>query len=446
MHLAWDVMVGLGTLLFLLALWYWVCWLFRRDMPKSRWFLRVASVAGVRRGGHDGGRLGGQRGRPPAVDRLQPHEGRGRRHRQHRGLDHVRARRLLYIGLGVTTMLILRKMSRRFREPRRRRGGRARTARARRRRLRRRRPEEVTVAMSTAVAVVLFVAVTAYAVLRRRRLRRRVLGPRRRRRRPRRASPRGDRPLDRPGVGGQPRLADLHLRRAVDRLLRGLRLDHPDAVRAAHAGRVRHRAARGRASRSARPCSAPATGGTSAPPSPSSSVLVPYCMGAVAGAIASGRVPAGGDAGDPWTSWVNPTSILGGVLAVVVVAYLAAVYLVWDARRLADRDDGGVLPAPCRRRRRRRRRRRARRDLRAARRRPLPLRRAHHAGAADRDPLGALRRRVARPAGPTSRSRRPPPGHRRRRQHRHRLGRRPVALHPAARASRCPTRPRPRAP
>jgi cytochrome d ubiquinol oxidase subunit II len=68
-----------------------------------------------------------------------------------------------------------------------------------------------------------------------------------------------------------------------------------------------------------------------------SSVLVPYCMGAIAGAVASGRVPAGGVAGDPWTSWVNPTSILGGVLAVVVVAYLAAVYLVWDARRLADR-------------------------------------------------------------------------------------------------------------
>ena len=59
-------------------------------------------------------------------------------------------------------------------------------------------------------------------------------------------------------------------------------------------------------------------------------------MGAVAGAIASGRVPAGGEAGDPWTSWVNPTSIVGGVLAVTVGAYLAAVYLIWDARRLAD--------------------------------------------------------------------------------------------------------------
>jgi cytochrome d ubiquinol oxidase subunit II len=47
-------------------------------------------------------------------------------------------------------------------------------------------------------------------------------------------------------------------------------------------------------------------------------------------------VPAGGKSGDHWSSWVNPTSILGGVLAVVVCAYLAAVYLVWDARRVGD--------------------------------------------------------------------------------------------------------------
>jgi cytochrome bd ubiquinol oxidase subunit II len=67
-----------------------------------------------------------------------------------------------------------------------------------------------------------------------------------------------------------------------------------------------------------------------------SSVLVPYCMGAVAGAIASGEVPEGGDAGDPWSSWVNPTSIIGGLLAVAVAAYLASVYLISDARRLSD--------------------------------------------------------------------------------------------------------------
>ena len=68
----------------------------------------------------------------------------------------------------------------------------------------------------------------------------------------------------------------------------------------------------------------------------SSSVIVPFCMGAVVGAIASGRIPAGGVAGDPWSSWINPTSILGGVMAVVMAAYLASVYLVWDAGRLAD--------------------------------------------------------------------------------------------------------------
>jgi cytochrome bd ubiquinol oxidase subunit I len=46
-HLCWDVMVGLGTLLFLLAVWYAVSWIFRRRMPASRWFLRAAAAAGV---------------------------------------------------------------------------------------------------------------------------------------------------------------------------------------------------------------------------------------------------------------------------------------------------------------------------------------------------------------------------------------------------------------
>src|SRR4051812_40134424 len=67
-----------------------------------------------------------------------------------------------------------------------------------------------------------------------------------------------------------------------------------------------------------------------------SSVFVPYCMGAVAGAIASGRVPAGGKSGGQWSSWINPTSITGGLLAIAVCAYLASVYLAWDAHRLDD--------------------------------------------------------------------------------------------------------------
>ncbi len=69
-----------------------------------------------------------------------------------------------------------------------------------------------------------------------------------------------------------------------------------------------------------------------------SSIVTPFFLGAAAGAIASGRVPAGNAAGDPWSSWLNPTSVLIGVLAVAACAYLAAVYLVADARRRSDPD------------------------------------------------------------------------------------------------------------
>src|ERR687885_1857470 len=63
-----------------------------------------------------------------------------------------------------------------------------------------------------------------------------------------------------------------------------------------------------------------------------SSVLAPFFLGAVVGGIASGRVPAAGH-GDPVTSWVNPTSLLGGTLAVLTCAFVAAVFLTAEARR-----------------------------------------------------------------------------------------------------------------
>ncbi|MGQ0823909.1 MAG: cytochrome d ubiquinol oxidase subunit II [Actinomycetota bacterium] len=63
-----------------------------------------------------------------------------------------------------------------------------------------------------------------------------------------------------------------------------------------------------------------------------SSVITPFFLGAVVGGVASGRVPSEGR-GDVWRSWWNPTSILGGLMAVVVCAFLAAVYLVADAQR-----------------------------------------------------------------------------------------------------------------
>jgi cytochrome bd ubiquinol oxidase subunit II len=68
-----------------------------------------------------------------------------------------------------------------------------------------------------------------------------------------------------------------------------------------------------------------------------SSVLTPFFLGAVAGGIASGRVPTRGH-GDPLTSWLNPTSLLGGVLAVLACAFTAAVFLTAEARRRDEPD------------------------------------------------------------------------------------------------------------
>ena len=74
-------------------------------------------------------------------------------------------------------------------------------------------------------------------------------------------------------------------------------------------------------------------------------------MGAIAGGIASGRVPAGGVAGDRWDSWVNPTSVLGGVLAVVVGAFLAVPVAAVIARAASHLRSGGdealVEPDPA---------------------------------------------------------------------------------------------------
>jgi cytochrome bd ubiquinol oxidase subunit II len=66
------------------------------------------------------------------------------------------------------------------------------------------------------------------------------------------------------------------------------------------------------------------------------SILTPFFMGTVAGAVGSGRVPIGNAKGDPVTSWLNPVSLLIGALFVVTGAYLAAVFLVSDARRFGD--------------------------------------------------------------------------------------------------------------
>jgi cytochrome d ubiquinol oxidase subunit II len=68
-----------------------------------------------------------------------------------------------------------------------------------------------------------------------------------------------------------------------------------------------------------------------------SSVLTPFFMGTVVGAIASGEVPAEGS-GAPFSSWLAPLPLLTGAIFVASGAYLAAVFLVGDARRYGEAD------------------------------------------------------------------------------------------------------------
>jgi cytochrome d ubiquinol oxidase subunit II len=67
-----------------------------------------------------------------------------------------------------------------------------------------------------------------------------------------------------------------------------------------------------------------------------SSVLTPFALGTAIGGIASGRVPVGNAEGDLASSWLNPTSLLVGVLAVATAVYLAAIFLAADATRQGD--------------------------------------------------------------------------------------------------------------
>jgi cytochrome d ubiquinol oxidase subunit II len=68
-----------------------------------------------------------------------------------------------------------------------------------------------------------------------------------------------------------------------------------------------------------------------------SSVLTPFFMGAVVGAIASGNVPADGN-GDAFSSWLEPLPLLTGAMFVATGAYLSAVFLVGDAGRAGEPD------------------------------------------------------------------------------------------------------------
>jgi cytochrome bd ubiquinol oxidase subunit I len=114
-HLAWDVMVGLGTLLLLLSLWYGASWIFRRRMPASRWFLRASACAGVLAViTMEAGWVVTEVGRQPWI--VYNHMKVEDAATGNTGVwITFLAVVVLYAAVGVTTILVLRGMSRRFR-------------------------------------------------------------------------------------------------------------------------------------------------------------------------------------------------------------------------------------------------------------------------------------------------------------------------------------------
>jgi cytochrome d ubiquinol oxidase subunit I len=115
-HLAWDLMIGIGTLLMLLSLWYGATWVFRRDMPKSKLFLWIAASAGVLSViCMEAGWVVTEVGRQPWIvrDYMKVEDAAT-------GNEGVWVTFLaivvLYIVVAVVLILVLRSMSRRFRE------------------------------------------------------------------------------------------------------------------------------------------------------------------------------------------------------------------------------------------------------------------------------------------------------------------------------------------
>lgn len=68
------------------------------------------------------------------------------------------------------------------------------------------------------------------------------------------------------------------------------------------------------------------------------SLLVPFALGTVIGALVAGNVPPGNAEGDIISSWLAPVPVMVGLLLVATSAYLAAVYLAADAQRRGEED------------------------------------------------------------------------------------------------------------
>jgi len=116
LHLAFDAMVGIGSALFVLATWLALSWRRRRDFPQSKWFLRAAVLAGPAAiVALESGWIVTEVGRQPWVvyevlrteDAVTDASGIG---------IMFAATVVLYTIIAAATVLVLRTMSRRWRE------------------------------------------------------------------------------------------------------------------------------------------------------------------------------------------------------------------------------------------------------------------------------------------------------------------------------------------
>ncbi|HMJ72987.1 MAG TPA: cytochrome ubiquinol oxidase subunit I [Solirubrobacterales bacterium] len=116
LHLAFDAMVGIGTALLALGAWLGFVWWRRRDIPRTPWFLRAVAVSGV------GailalwfGWIVTEVGRQPWI--VQGYMRTSEAVTEAKGIWFAFAGVLiLYAGLGIGAVLVLRAMSRRWRE------------------------------------------------------------------------------------------------------------------------------------------------------------------------------------------------------------------------------------------------------------------------------------------------------------------------------------------
>jgi cytochrome d ubiquinol oxidase subunit I len=116
LHLAFDTMVGIGSALLLLGLWVAYVWWKKRDIPQTKWFLRAVSVSGAAAVlALWCGWIVTEVGRQPWI--VQGYMRTEEAVTQADGIWFSFAFvLLLYAGLGTVAILILRGMSRRWRE------------------------------------------------------------------------------------------------------------------------------------------------------------------------------------------------------------------------------------------------------------------------------------------------------------------------------------------